>query len=212
MVPMTQRRPPQQRSLITRAALIRAAATEFAQHGYADGSVNRVLHKTRNTKGSLYFHFSSKHALAEAVLYEAEAIYTAIGERWRTDRGVGITPVHAITLMVRDAAHVYGHDIAVRAEARLTLEPEFTGHRPLHAWQNAVADLARRADETIGFREGFTAGKFARVLTTTLAGQRYMAHVVQIGEPKSIRERYHESLDIVFAAAGIDCLSTHHNE
>ncbi|WP_052073718.1 TetR/AcrR family transcriptional regulator [Rhodococcoides fascians] len=206
---MTQRRAPQRRSLITRAALIKAAAHEFAHHGYGDGSVNRALRETGNTKGALYFHFPSKLALAEAVLDEAEAIYNAIGERWRTDRGVGIAPVDAIEFMVRDAAHVYDHDMAVRAEARLTLEPEFAVHRPLDRWQNAVAELARRAVETDGLREGFTADKFARVLTTTLAGQRYMARVVEIGEPESIRGRYEESLDVVFAAAGIDRVAPH---
>jgi AcrR family transcriptional regulator len=206
---MTQRRPPQRRSLTTRATLIDAAATEFAHHGYGDGSVNRVLHKAGKTKGALYFHFSSKFTLAEAVLDEAKAIYSAIGERWRADRGVGIAPVDAIAFMVRDAAHVYDHDMAVRAEARLTLEPEFADHRPIDSWQDAVTDLARRADETTGLREGFTADKFARVLTTTLAGQRYLDQVVPVGEPESIRSRYDESLDVVFAAAGIDRVAPH---
>lgn len=204
-----RRRPPQRRSLVTRAALMKAAATEFAQHGYGDGSVNRVLREAGNTKGALYFHFPSKLALAEAVLDEAQAIYDAIGERWRAERGVGIAPVDAITFMVRDAAHVYDYDMAVRAEARLTLEPEFADRSPLDTWQSAVADLARRAAETNCLRKGFTADKFARVLTTTLAGQRYMAQVVQIGEPESIKGRYEESLDVVFAAAGIERVAPH---
>jgi len=197
---MTERRTT--RSQITRATLLRSAGTEFEHYGYGGGSINRTLNTAEKAKGTLYFHFKSKFDLAEAVLDEAEAVYTAIGKQWCAEGG--IDPLDAITFMVRDAAHAYDRDSAVRAEAKLTLEPVFSDRRPTKAWQNAVADLALRAHEMHPLGEGFTAEKFAQVLATMLAGQRYMAQMVPVAEPESIQGRYGESLDVVFAAAGID--------
>lgn len=189
---MTQRRPTQERSWLTRAALREAAATEFERYGYLGGSVNRILDKSGKTKGSLYFHFTSKFDIAEAVLDEAEAVYTAIGEKWSADDRV--EPADAIAFMVHDAADAYDRNSAVRAESRMALEFDFSDRRSSDTWQDAVADLARRADETQPFREGFTAAKFARLLATSLAGQRYIHRMVPVGEPESIHGRYDESL------------------
>ena len=93
----------QQRAIKTREVLIAAAAREFADRGYAGASVNSILANSTSTKGALYFHFSSKEALAEAVLEDVRSAYTPIVERWRS---ADVHPFDAIAGIVDDIAAV----------------------------------------------------------------------------------------------------------
>src|SRR5689334_5750559 len=51
-----------------REALLDAAATEFAAHGYETASLNRILLSAGLSKGSFYYYFEDKADLAAAVL------------------------------------------------------------------------------------------------------------------------------------------------
>jgi hypothetical protein len=64
-----------------------------------------------------------------------------------------------------------------------------------------VDPCAARLAESDCLMSEFTADRFARALATMLAGQRYVARNVPIGDAESIRSRYSESLDIVLTAA-----------
>ncbi|MDJ0362213.1 TetR/AcrR family transcriptional regulator [Rhodococcus sp. H29-C3] len=189
----------QQRAVRTRADLLAGAATEFARHGYVASSVNGILDNTACTKGSMYFHFASKREMAEAVLDYAAALYAAIAERWSTTDG--IDSLVAIRAMVDDAAQAFTEEVSLRAEVRLSVEPEFSARRPLSVWNGAVLVLASRAAESGWLREGFTAEKFVRVLAAPLAGHRLLAHIVPAGVAVAIRSGYRESLETVLAAA-----------
>lgn len=147
----------------------------------------------------MYFHFASKREMAEAVLDTAAAVYTAIAERWTTEDG--IDPLDAITGMVDDAAQAFTDDVSLRAEARLSVEPELSARKPSAAWDAAVLVLVGRAAESGCLRADFTAEKFLRVLAAPLAGHRLLAHIVHTGLAVSIRSRYRESLETVVAAA-----------
>ncbi|MEV8236965.1 TetR family transcriptional regulator [Rhodococcus sp. NPDC077669] len=189
----------QERAVRTRANILDGAATEFARYGYAGSSVTRILDNTSSTKGAMYFHFSSKQEIAAAVLDTAAAAYIAIATRWSTADGV--PPLDAIAGMVDDAAQAFDDDVALRAEARLSVEPDFHAHRASAAWEAAVLDLAGRAAESGSLRQGFTAERFVRVLAASLAGYRLLAHIVPTGFRASISTGYRESLDTVLAAA-----------
>lgn len=52
----------------TRQQIIRAAAHQFAQRPYHDVGLDDILTEAELTKGAMYFHFRSKHALALAVI------------------------------------------------------------------------------------------------------------------------------------------------
>lgn len=54
----------QERAVRTRRAVLEAAATVFADHGYTAATVADILKTAGVTKGALYFHFDSKEALA----------------------------------------------------------------------------------------------------------------------------------------------------
>ncbi|MCX4765702.1 ScbR family autoregulator-binding transcription factor [Streptomyces sp. NBC_01275] len=60
----------QERAIRTRRAILEAAGAVFDEHGYTSTTIAMVLERAEVTKGALYFHFSSKESLAQAVLNE----------------------------------------------------------------------------------------------------------------------------------------------
>ncbi|GAA2307840.1 ScbR family autoregulator-binding transcription factor [Streptomyces kunmingensis] len=58
----------QERAIRTRRAVIEAAASVFAERGYAAATMAEILQQAGVTKGALYFHFESKEVLAQAVI------------------------------------------------------------------------------------------------------------------------------------------------
>jgi AcrR family transcriptional regulator len=54
----------------TRAAILDAAATAFADEGFTATSITRIAAAARVTKGAVYHHFPDKQALFEAVLHK----------------------------------------------------------------------------------------------------------------------------------------------
>ncbi len=57
----------------TRNTLLCAAFAEIHRHGYQGAGITQILNKTRLTKGALYHHFPTKHALGLAVVDEVIA-------------------------------------------------------------------------------------------------------------------------------------------
>src|ERR1700745_3437819 len=54
----------------TRNQILRAAAHQFAQRPYYAVGLDDILAEAQLTKGAMYFHFRSKHALALAIVDE----------------------------------------------------------------------------------------------------------------------------------------------
>lgn len=169
----------QERARRTRAALVEAAAVEFAKRGYAAASVNTILEGSRATKGAMYFHFQSKEELARAVLTSAIETFTGITDRWakRTD----LDPFVALHGLVLDIAEVFRAEVIVQAEFRLIIEPEF--YKDVQSgggqvWGKTAYELALRAKDDGLLREDADPDKFTRVLAASLAGQRYMADLI----------------------------------
>lgn len=61
----------QERAERTRETIIRAAASIFERDGFAAAPLSGITRRATVTKGALYFHFSSKRELAQAVIAEA---------------------------------------------------------------------------------------------------------------------------------------------
>src|SRR3954462_10295454 len=57
----------------TRAFLLRTAARVFAERGYTGTALSDLIAASGLTKGAFYFYFSSKSALALAVLHDQQA-------------------------------------------------------------------------------------------------------------------------------------------
>lgn len=57
----------------TRAKLVAAARTAFAEHGYAEASMDDLTAAVGLTRGALYHHFGGKQGLLEAVIAQIDA-------------------------------------------------------------------------------------------------------------------------------------------
>lgn len=53
---------------MTRRQILRAASHQFARRAYHDVGLDDILTEAELTKGAMYFHFRSKHALAVAII------------------------------------------------------------------------------------------------------------------------------------------------
>lgn len=189
----------QDRSRETRRILVDAAADEFSRRSYSAASVDSILAASGRTKGAMYFHFTSKQALAQAVLDDAESLYAEIGSRWQ--QRSWLHPFAALAGIVDDIAAAFTESPIVQAEARMSLEPSFyprIEQRASQAWEAAGVELATIADGLSLFKPGFTPQRLIRSLATMLAGQRYMADL--IAGPTLLRDRFAESFDTVLAA------------
>jgi TetR/AcrR family transcriptional regulator, transcriptional repressor for nem operon len=76
---------PDTRADSTRQQILRAAARQFARLPYHQVGLDDVLAEAELTKGAMYFHFRSKHALALAIIddqaTEARAVVEALVSR-----------------------------------------------------------------------------------------------------------------------------------
>jgi len=188
----------QERARRTRAAIVEAAASEFARRGYAAASVNTILEGSNATKGAMYFHFQSKEDLARAVLTAALDRYVAITEKWLDSP---LHPFEVIRGIIDDLALGFQNDVIVRAEFRLIVEPEFYAEIQSgggRVWGRAGVQLARKAQEMGDLDPEFGPEKFIRVLSASLAGQRYMADLVS--DSRDLRVMFEESLEVVLHA------------
>src|SRR5580698_1987153 len=57
----------------TRQQILRAAAGQFARLPYHQVGLDDILAEAELTKGAMYFHFRSKHALAVAIIEQHTA-------------------------------------------------------------------------------------------------------------------------------------------
>ncbi len=55
----------QDRAILTRQAILTAAAGVFEERGYRAATISEILARAGVTRGALYFHFPSKEDLAE---------------------------------------------------------------------------------------------------------------------------------------------------
>ena len=62
------------RAEATRRQILRAASHQFARRAYHDVGLDDILSEAELTKGAMYFHFHSKHALAVAIIERQAAV------------------------------------------------------------------------------------------------------------------------------------------
>lgn len=138
-------RPRQERAQATQAAIIRAAATIFGQRGYARTTLDVVAVEAGVTKGALYFHFDSKHDLANAVIAE-EMRLTA--ERAREVLDGGYSGIETIVRLNRNLTEQIVNDVVVAAGVKLTTEElvaQLAIQTPYEVWTTMYVELFERA-------------------------------------------------------------------
>ncbi|MDD7814922.1 TetR/AcrR family transcriptional regulator [Mycolicibacter sinensis] len=185
--------PTDRRADATRQQIIRAAAHQFAQRPYHDVGLDDILADAELTKGAMYFHFRSKHALALAVIDEqlarAGAAVQALVDRKLSglETLIDVGYLMAIEDICRDTARAVLHLLPVvgRAEGLQTT-----------VLNNAVQALSVVAERAIA--EGDVVDSdpqdVARVLLTLYLGLRQAGN---LDEPEQFLRQIERAMIVV---------------
>lgn len=128
-----------------REQILRAAAHQFARRSYSLVSLDDILADAQVTKGAMYFHFRSKHALAVAIVDDqAEQARAAINELV----GRGLTALETIVDIVYLLAMRDLTDEAAKASRHLVESIGRTDgllERLVSEWVKGFAQMAQKA-------------------------------------------------------------------
>jgi TetR/AcrR family transcriptional regulator, transcriptional repressor for nem operon len=137
------------RSDTTREQILRAASHQFAQRPYYAVGLDDILAEAQLTKGAMYFHFRSKHALAlaivdEQILRSANAVQDLLARKLS-----GLETLIDVSYLV--AIDDISQDVTRAAFNLLESvgRTEKLQARLLHGWIELIGEIAER-----GIREG----------------------------------------------------------
>jgi len=112
----------------TREAILLAAATEFAAHGFAGASVDTIAARSRFNKAMIYYHFRSKQGLYVEILRDG---FRSVGTRTAAIADSRLAPAAKIegfidTFNEMAAARPYMPPMMMReiAEGAVRLDPD----------------------------------------------------------------------------------------
>jgi TetR/AcrR family transcriptional regulator, transcriptional repressor for nem operon len=129
----------------TRQQILRAASHQFARRAYHDVGLDDILAEAELTKGAMYFHFRSKHALAVAIIEQHTAAGAVAVQELLSKQLSGLeTLIDFVYLIsIRDI----GEDMSRAAMNLLGTVGRTEGLQPklLGGWTKALADVTRRA-------------------------------------------------------------------
>ncbi|GCD45123.1 TetR/AcrR family transcriptional regulator [Streptomyces paromomycinus] len=155
----------QDRAERTRRTLLRAAADEMAEKGYAGASMSRISTAADVTIGGLTFHFPSKAALAEAVRESGCALtcgaLSSLMTESRSPKAAARGELRRVVTFTRTLARLLGEEPAVRAAARLAWDFPDDGDTWYAMWLPSLGELVERA------RPDFTGWTTAEAVTAT---------------------------------------------
>ncbi len=150
-----QHSPIQARAQKTRAAILTAAATQFDALGYAETSISTIIAAGELTKGAIYFHFTSKEAIAIQLI--ADWNHT-VGETISITRilgsesvqkspilGTESTTLGQLTAIFASLADQVATDPSLRAGMKLTLEPSIDDDHAFNRWVQDIHHLVEDA-------------------------------------------------------------------
>jgi TetR/AcrR family transcriptional regulator, transcriptional repressor for nem operon len=161
----------------TRAHILRAAAHKFARLPYHQVGLDDVLAEAELTKGAMYFHFRSKHALALAIIEDQSIQSAEAVEELVTKQLSGLETLidFAYLLAVRDI----GDDIA-RAGLNL-LESigrlERRQENQLGEWIHNIAGIVGRAIAEGDIFDECDPQDVARLLVSAYMGLRQTSNL-----------------------------------
>jgi AcrR family transcriptional regulator len=162
--------PRQERAERTREQIVRAAAVCFDTRGFGATSLSGIVETAKVSKGALYFHFTSKEKLAQAVAAQSSADWRTI---LRAARAPGGPVLQVLIDTTHGLAHRIRHDVVFRAGLRLCDErrPGGSGHPGAYpSWRQAVTLVLARAGRQGELLPGLDPAQAALMLTAATAG------------------------------------------
>lgn len=198
----------QQRAVLTRSRVLRAAAEVFARTGFLAASMNEIVEAAGVTKGAVYFHFPSKEALAVAIVEEQFAQWPPVVDAIIENSPNSLISIIALTYEVGTR---FRDDVLVTAGVRLSFERELVKAdmpEPFIGWITVLQDLFAKARREGLLRPGVLPAPAARALVGGFFGVQHVSEVLT--ERKDIEARLDEfwKLFVVGIAADPDWAAT----
>jgi AcrR family transcriptional regulator len=165
----------------TRLQILRAAARQFAHKSYSLVSLDDILADAEVTKGAMYFHFRSKHALASAIVEYRGALAREAVEELLARKLSGLETLIDVCYLL--AVEDIGDEMA-RAGLNLLESIGRTdglANGVLTEWVMALGAIARMAVVDGDVVEEHDPEGIARLLVSTYLGLRQTS---DLGEPE----------------------------
>src|SRR3954462_11112976 len=86
----------------TRSRILATASDEFAAHGFAATTVDRIARRARVNKAMIYYHFPNKRALYTTIVRDR---YTAITERMQAIAAEPLPPDRKLDRLIETVVH-----------------------------------------------------------------------------------------------------------
>jgi len=165
----------QPNSAARRDAIIRAAAAEFDDVGYAAASLSGIAGRLQRTKGALSYHFSSKAQLAHAV---GETQYSQWEDVLQAVRAAGYSGIDALILVSFIVGAKFRDDVLVRAAIALQGDAGLQGVEmptPFVGWLGMTARLLAEAESLGELDAALPPEEAAEVLVEAFVGAQDIA-------------------------------------
>ncbi len=167
----------QERAKISRRQILQGAADRFEVTGYGSTSMNDIVSAAQMTKGAVYFHFSSKDELAQAVIEEQHQIsisaFTAVA-------ATGAPALEQLVMVCHEMGRQLVAEPIVRAGIRLTLELASAdgSQGPYVAWIRELRKLAEAAKLEGDIRDDVEPESVGRVVISACTGVQLVSNVL----------------------------------
>ena len=157
----------------TRRKLMGAAATVFDAKGYAATTTADIVEQAGATKGALYFHFSTKEQIAQAIVAEQSLWLSSLPED-------DSHPVQSVVNISYWLASALQDDVIMRASIRLTIErgtfssPDLDSYKQ---WEHELELRWRNADAEGLLLSPWTPQRAAALVAGAFTGYQLVAQV-----------------------------------
>ncbi|NMM90682.1 TetR family transcriptional regulator [Rhodococcus sp. SRB_17] len=176
--PHREKRAMHPRAERTRAAIVDGAARHFDTTGYAESSLNTIITGTdfTITKGSVYFHFPSKEAIAQQLVRDwINAVQQAISAAIST----GIPAAEQLAVVFNSLARQITDDTNLRAGMKLTIEASVDNAGGFAHWVDAISDIVETAITAGDIADTPIAHRLAWNLCAGTVGAAYAAQALR---------------------------------
>ncbi|MCZ4519116.1 ScbR family autoregulator-binding transcription factor [Rhodococcus ruber] len=168
----------QERAASTRQAVLEGAAASFDKFGYGTASLSTIIAHAGVSKGAMYFHFSSKEELAQAVIDAQLALATAA-----TVTIIEHTPkaFDALILITKELARQLQTESIARGGMRLTLESTTAQNpnaRSFDDWIEMIATLTGRAQNEGDVTDDVDVVALARLIVASFTGVQTVSEML----------------------------------
>jgi TetR/AcrR family transcriptional regulator, transcriptional repressor for nem operon len=182
------------RSDSTREQILRAAAHQFAQRPYYAVGLDDILADAQLTKGAMYFHFRSKHALALAIVDEQTAKSRAAVQELLTRKLSGLETLIDVGYLIAMADITENFARAAFNLLESVGRTEKLQERLLGGWVELLGGIAERA-----IREGDIVDRgdpedIGRLLVSIYLGLRQAS---RLDDPMVLLGDYEKALSTV---------------